>query len=229
MKNTVRRCLLLVAAAGLVVAGGTTTATATGTAVSDQDRAFLRGAHQSNLAEIATGKLAQAKGSSDRVKDLGALLVSDHTKLDAALRRVAAAANVSLPTTPNAEQRALQAKLTAAGAGEFDALFVAGQLEGHAKTMAIGERELANGSDARVIKAAKDSAPVIASHHEKFMAAARSLGLPDSVDAGTSGLAATADNTVPAGLVGLGALLAGLGAFLVLRRRPVPVSGRSAR
>jgi putative membrane protein len=157
------------------------------------------GAHQLNLAEIAAGKLAQSKGSSQEVKDLGAMLVTDHTKLDAAVRKVATTAEVSLPSAPNAEQKAMQAKLMNAPAGEFDARFVAGQLAGHAKTMALGEKETKHGSDAAVMKAASDAAPVIAQHHDKFMDQARAMGLPEHVDAGLSGAAATANNQIPVG------------------------------
>jgi putative membrane protein len=117
--------------------------------LSEQDRVFLRGAHQSNLAEIATGKLAQSKGSSAEVKQLGALLIADHTKLDASLRKVADAANVSLPQQPNAEQRALQAKLQAASGDDFDAMFVAGQLEGHAKRWLWARRRSAPAASLR--------------------------------------------------------------------------------
>jgi putative membrane protein len=179
----VRRCAVTVAAAVVVLVSGAGVAAAA-TTVSGQDRAYVMGAHQSNLAEIAAGKLAQSKGSSKEVKDLGTMLVTDHTKLDAALRKVATAAGASLPAAPNAEQKAMQAKLMNASADEFDAMFVAGQITGHAKAMALGEKEMKHGSDAAVMKAATDAAPVIARHHDKFMAQARAMGLPDHVGAG---------------------------------------------
>ncbi|WP_433167068.1 DUF4142 domain-containing protein [Kribbella sp. CA-247076] len=216
-----RRCALVAVAALVVVAGGVGTAEARSTALSPTDRAFLAGAHQSNLAEIATGKLAQAKGQSAEVKELGAMLVADHTALDAALREVAASVRVSLPATPNAEQRAMQAQLSKASGEEFDAMFVAGQLKGHAAAMALGEKELSNGTDASVKKAAADSAPVIMKHHEMFMAQAKAMGLPASVHSGLSGVAASAGHQVPAVLMGLGCLLIAGGLVLAMRRRTV--------
>ncbi len=216
----VRRCAATVAAAVVVLASGASAATAA-PAVNAVDRAYLVGAHQSNLAEIAAGKLAQTKGSSQEVKDLGVMLVADHTKLDAATRKVAAAKNVSLPAAPNAEQKAMQAKLTKASAGSFDAMFIAGQITGHAKTMAIGAKESTGGSDATVKKSAADAAPVIAEHHDKFMAAAQAMNLPHHVDAGLSGSAAAPDSQLPVGLVALGALLVAAGTAVALRRRPV--------
>jgi hypothetical protein len=44
------------------------------------------------------------------------MLVADHIKLDAAIRKVATAKKVSLPAAPNAKQKAMQAKLTGASA-----------------------------------------------------------------------------------------------------------------
>jgi putative membrane protein len=210
--------IVLAAAAVLVTGAGPVRAATT---LNDADRIFLRAAHQSNLAEIATGKLAQSKGSSQAVKDLGAMLVTDHTKLDAALRKIATAKNVSLPSAPNADQQALQAKLTKASAGDFDALFVAGQVGAHAKAMQLGETELARGSDAAVKKTAADAAPVIAAHHHKFIAQARAMGLPDSVDAGLSGTAALSspDDRRAAGLTAIGGLFVAAGAVLAVKKR----------
>lgn len=214
MKSILRRCAVACAAVALTVAGAVP-ASARGTALNAQDKAYLVSAHQTNLAEIAAGKVAQSKGSSDS-KDLGAMLVTDHTKLDANLRKVASAANVSLPTAPNAEQRALGAKLAAASGDQFDALFVSSQLTGHAKAMALGKQELSSGSDPAVLKDARTAAPVIAKHHTMFMDAAEKLNLPTSVNAGMS---APDDNTLPIALVALGMALVGGGVVLTVRRR----------
>lgn len=217
MTSILRRCIITCAALTLSVAG-TVPAFAGGTALNAQDKAYLVGAHQTNLAEIATGKLAQSKGGSDRIKELGAMLVSDHTKLDASLRKVAAGVNVSLPKVPNAQQRALGEKLAASSVDDFDALFVSGQLTGHVKAMALGKAELSGGSDPAVTKDAEAAAPVIAKHHDRFMEQAQSMNLPTGVDAGLSSAAAR-DNTVPVALAALGALLVLAGGVLAVRRR----------
>jgi putative membrane protein len=97
-------------------------ATAASAAPSDQDTAFLQAAHQSNLAEIAGGKIAQQKGQSQEVKDLGARFIEDHTRLDSALQDTAEALGVELPSAPNAEQRALAQRYEATDGADFDAL-----------------------------------------------------------------------------------------------------------
>jgi putative membrane protein len=217
MTSILRRCALACAAIGLSLAGALP-ASAAGTALNAQDKEYLTGAHQSNLAEIATGTMAQQKGSSAEIKQLGAMLVTDHTKLDANLRKVATAVNASLPSAPNAEQRALSAKLAAASGQTFDSLFVSGQLAGHAKAMALGKKELSAGSDPAVKNDAKAAAPVIAKHHQMFMDQAERMNLPTTVGAGLSSVAADR-NALPLGLLAAGTALVAVGVVLTLRRR----------
>ncbi len=192
-------------------------------APSSQDTTYLKAAHQSNLAEIAGGRIAEQKATSRQVKDLAARFVADHTKLDAAVSKTAAALNVTLPTAPNAEQKAVAAKYRAASGQQFDSLFISTQMTAHMKAMALGQAETANGTDAQAKKAATDAAPVVASHHSALEAAARDLGVPDSINTGTAGLAAHRTiRTSAVALIALGALLTA-GAVLVLRRRRITV------
>ncbi len=195
-------------------------ATAASAAPSDQDTAYLQAAHQSNLAEIATGNLAQQKAESQEVKDLGARWVEDHTKLDTALQETAEALGVELPDAPNAEQRALARRYEAASGSEFDALWIPTQMDAHMKSMRLGETEIAEGSDAQAKKVAQDAAPVIAAHHELLEEAAAELGVPSSINTGTGGQAAES-NTAPAiGLGVFGLFLVGAALFLLRRRSP---------
>ena len=214
---SIRRAVLALGFAGLLLVP----ATAAHAAPSDQDAAYLKAAHQSNLAEIAGGRIAQQKGTSQQVKDLGARFVADHTKLDASLRQTASALNVDLPSKPNTQQQAVAAKYQAASGSAFDALFVSTQMDAHMAAMNLGQKELSAGSDAQAKKVAQSAAPVIASHHSALEDAARSLGVPDRIGTGTGGQAA--HHPFTAGVLSLFAvgvlLLAGAG--LLLRRRTV--------
>jgi putative membrane protein len=213
------RRLALTAAAG-VTAILLVPPTAASAAPSDQDTAFLRAAHQSNLAEIAGGRIAQEKGTSQQVKDLGARFVADHTELDSALQETASALDVDLPSSPNEDQQALAARYEAASGADFDALFVATQMDAHMKAMALGRTEIAEGSDAQAKKVAQDAAPVIAAHHDLLEAAASDVGVPSRVDSGTGGLAAQRTvSPMAIALVTLGALLLATATLLLRRRR----------
>jgi putative membrane protein len=189
-------------------------------APSGQDAAFLKSAHQSNLAEIAGGRVAQQKGASRQVKDLGARFVTDHTKLDAAVQDTAKALGVDLPSAPNSKQQAVAKRYASTSGDDFDAVFVSTQMEAHMAAMAAGRTEIARGSEAQAKKTAQAAAPVIASHHDALSGAARALGVPDTIGTGTGGDAARNGFTVPViGLVGGGLVLLVV-AGLLLRRRP---------
>ena len=212
---SMKRLAVLAAVTGLLLVPGT----AAQAAPSDQDTAYLQAAHQANLAEIAGGRIAQQKATSQQAKDLGERFIADHTKLDQAVRQTASDLGVDLPSAPNAEQQALAARYRAASADDFDALYVSTQMDAHMKSMRLGQTEIADGSDAQAKKVARDAAPVIASHHEALDAAARDLGVPSRVNSGTGGTAANQLSTTAISLVALGVLLLAGGAFLLMRRR----------
>lgn len=218
MRTALRRLALIgVAGAGLAltaagVAGATTTA-----APNAQDRAFLVAAHQSNLTEIAAGKAAQQKATTDVVRQHGELFIRDHTRLDASLQQVAKTLGVTLPTTPNAAQRATLASVSAKSGSAFDSAWLTSQLAGHKAAKADGAKELAAGSDASVVGLAKTAAPVVQMHLTMLEQA---TGTPTGVNAGTGGQAATAPGGIRTSwvLIGLG-LVAAAGSLTLMRPR----------
>lgn len=220
MNRTTRRALAGVAAtAALVAAGLFGTADAAMAAPNAQDRAFLTAAHQSNLAEIASAQLAQQKATTQKVKDLAATWLTDHTKLDNDLKPVAQRLNVTLPDAPNAEQQAVAAKYRATSGAAFDKLWVQTQMDGHMKTMRAGESEIANGSDATVVTLARAAAPVVANHGKLLDAAAPTVGLaPMGVDSG-NGISSDGPTPLAWGLIGGGVVVVAVSA-LVMWRRP---------
>lgn len=214
--NRIRAALTSAGVGALLVLAPVTPAQA---APSQQDVAFLQAAHQSNLAEIAGGTIAQQKGQSQQVKDLGARFVTDHTNLDNSVKQVAQALGVTLPDAPNADQQAVAARYQQTNGTAFDTLFISTQMDAHMAAMRNGQNEVARGSDPQAKQVAQSAAPVIAGHHDALNAAARALGVPTRVDSGTGGEAATNRSALlPGFLIVLGLALA-TGA-VVYRRRP---------
>jgi putative membrane protein len=167
----------------LAVVGGAVTALLTPASAavaarseaSAQDAAFLQAAHQSNLAEIAAGHIAERKGTDQEIRRIGARLVHDHKILDSAVIATAAILGVTLPSAPDAAQQALAARYRAVPSAGFDALYVTTQLSGHRAAMRAGKTEVATGSDPRARKVAIDAAPVIAAHGKALRAAEQGL------------------------------------------------------
>lgn len=95
-------------------------------------------AHQGNFAEIAAGHDVRKNATSACVKHVGAVLVRDHTKLDTDVKRLADKLDVTLPTSPSAEQNkelaAVQAKT---GGPAYDAAWLTTQDAAHRKTLTL--------------------------------------------------------------------------------------------
>jgi putative membrane protein len=215
----IRGVVVGVAVLGLMLSSS---ALAVAAQANQQDQAFLRKAHQSNLAEIQAGRLAQQKAASASVRDMGARLVSDHTRLDSRLRPVAGQLGVNLPGQPNAMQRQVAAELSAKSGAAFDRAWVAAMIVGHRQALADGQAELQAGSSDQVQSLARSAAPVIQGHLTMLQQIAGEV--PGGVAAGTGGQQAT--RPLLASLAGwsllvVGAVLLGFAALVRLRHHRV--------
>jgi putative membrane protein len=190
-------------------------------AVNDQDRAFLVAAHQSNLAEIAAGQAAQAQATTEEVREHGQRFIVDHTALDADVTRVAAALGVQLPATPSPEQEASLAAVTAQQGAAFDAAWTQQQIASHEASLALGQTELAAGSNAEVKGLATAAAPVVESH----LAMLRGQGTPGSVGAGHGPAGHDSSHVL---LLGVAGVMLGAAAVAVGRRPRTDAEAREA-
>jgi putative membrane protein len=192
--------------------------------VSTQDEMFMMKAHQGNLAEIAAGHDAQKNATTSCVKHVGAVLVRDHSKLDADLKKLAGKLNVTLPTSPSEKQKkelaAVQAK---AGSPAYDAAWLNAQDAAHRQTLALIDQELKAGKNAEVKAAARSARPVVEMHLDMVRGGTCHKGKDTGmVRAGTGGHLAAADRSLTTagalGMAGVG-LLAACGAAGLWRTR----------
>ncbi|MFV0129826.1 DUF4142 domain-containing protein [Streptomyces sp. HMX112] len=210
---TVFTCLALTG----IAAGPAIAATADAEA-HPTDSAFLRASHQSNLAEIAAGQDAQKNATTACVKHVGAVLVRDHTKLDAGTKALAGKVGVDLPVAPSKEQQdALAAVMAKAGSSAYDAAWLKTQAAAHEKTLARIDHQIANGRNHEITAAARTARPVVAMHLDMVRGGTcRHAAEPREIHAGNGGQAALAADVptvlaVPA--VAVGGVLVAAGAF----------------
>jgi putative membrane protein len=129
-----------------------------------QDHRFLRGAHQSNLAEIVGGYVALARSQRSDVRDIARTLIADHTRLDRDVRTVARRRGVSLPATPSARQiRDLLAVATQPN-NAFDRAWLQLQKLSHMQTLALIDAERQAGCAPEVRQLAATARPVVVMH-----------------------------------------------------------------
>ncbi|MET7333081.1 DUF4142 domain-containing protein [Nonomuraea sp. NPDC005650] len=163
---------LLLAAVTLVALGGcadVSTDTAglasrTDTQPSEQDKAWIRGIHESNLAEVQAGQLAAGKGGSARIRAIGKMFVVDHTKLDTKVTGAATRLHIQLPMSPSADQRAMLAELRDSQPDHFDQDFTAAMINAHQDALAATKYEISHGTSPTVVALAKVAEPSLVAH-----------------------------------------------------------------
>jgi putative membrane protein len=141
------------------------------------DADFFKHAAEGGIAEVEAGNLAQSKGSSQAVKDFGAMMVKDHSAANEKLKSIAAAENVSLPTTSSMKQMASKAKLEVLTGETFDKSYIKGQIAAHQQTAMLFKKEIASGTDAQAKAFATETLPTVRAHLKKIEKIAADAGV----------------------------------------------------
>jgi putative membrane protein len=146
-------------------------------AASNPDASFYKSAAQSVIAEVQTGRLAQDKGSSQRVKDFGAMMVKDHSAAHDTLDALAKSKNIALPTDSSVGQMATKGMLAVLSGALFDQSYVKAQISAHRQTIALLKKEIDSGFDPDAQAFASATLPNVRSHLEAIKTLALELGI----------------------------------------------------
>ncbi|MGN9842014.1 DUF4142 domain-containing protein [Nonomuraea sp. H19] len=166
MRTRLTMLLAVAALAGCANAPVNTAAVVpkTETQPSEPDKAWMKAIHEGNLAEVQAGRLAQDKGTGQRVKRIGKMLVQDHTKLDAQVTQTASKLGIQLPTSPSTEQRAEIDRLEDAKGKDFDREFLASMTKAHTAALSATKTEISDGTNPEVVALAKAAEPKLQEH-----------------------------------------------------------------
>ena len=118
------------------------------------------------LHEIALGKLAVEKGSSDAVKQFGQKMIDDHVKVNDELKQVAAAGGVNVPDVLDSKHQSRVDKLAKLSGAEFDKAYIKDQLKYHQQNVKEFQQEAQYGSVAEVKNLASKALPALQQHLE---------------------------------------------------------------
>jgi len=195
----------MLAAMVLTVAGGGAALAQTDT-ISDQDKTFLKGQQETNLAELALGKVVMERATSPKVRELATMLVSDHEKVMELNRALSSKLGLPVPEQPSAEQLATAEKVKAKTGAAFDAAYVAAQVEGHTKSISKAQQEISSGSHPDVKAFATEYVPKAQMHLQHSQAAQAELASAEDAP----GLPRTGGGSGPLIPIGLGLASVGL-------------------
>ena len=130
------------------------------------DETFFDEAARAGMAEVALGKLAAAKASTDRLQAFGRQMVGDHEAANEKLKAAAAKSGVELPTDMAEDAQATHKKLQLLSGGAFDLAYAESQSKAHATTLKLLQKEIASGTDPAAKTWAVDALPMVKRHAE---------------------------------------------------------------
>ena len=203
-----RRAFFLLTAMALTVIGGGAAGAQTDT-ISDQDKTFLKSQQETTIAEVALGKVAIERATSEKVRQLATTLVSDHQQVLELNRALSTKLGLPVPEQPSAEQQATAEKIKSQTGAAFDAAYVAAQVEGHTKSVGKAQQQISSGSHPEVKAFATDYLPKAQMHLQHAQAAQAELASGTAVDGASlprTGAGSGPLTTVGAGLAAVGLL-----------------------
>ncbi len=147
-----------------VVSGDTTKIGYRTDGVNKDDAKFAVEAASGGMAEVALGKLAQQNASNAKVKDFGAMMITDHTKANDELKALAKTKNIVLPDTPATDEQKIKADLSAKTGADFDKAYVKDMVEDHKQDIKVFEDASKSCKDPDIRAYATKTLPVLKSH-----------------------------------------------------------------
>jgi putative membrane protein len=133
-------------------------------AQTNPDLKFVREAAMGGMMEVTLGRMAQTQGSSQQVKDLGTMMVNDHSKANDELLALAKSKNITVPTTLDKNMQAQVDRLSRLSGKAFDNAYANLMVKDHRKDIAEFQKEARMGKDADIKSWAAGKIATLQSH-----------------------------------------------------------------
>jgi len=134
--------------------------------ISEEDSKFAVEAASGGMTEVQLGELAQQKASSQKVKDFGAMMVRDHSKLNDDLKSIAGNKNITLPPAPGEDHMDHIKKLSEKTGKEFDKDYMKLMVEDHKDDIDKFEKCSKDAKDSDLKAFAAKALPIVREHHD---------------------------------------------------------------
>jgi len=128
------------------------------------DMTLLNGVRLAGLWEMPAGQMAAERGSSAKVREIGAGIASEHRELDQLVVDAANKLGARLPDEPTAEQKQWLTEMQNASGARFDQIFVTRLRVAHGKIFPVIGAVRASTRDAVVRKLADDANRFVLHH-----------------------------------------------------------------
>ena len=133
-------------------------------AVDKDDAKFAVAAANGGMAEVELGTLAQQKAANPKVKDFGAMMVTDHSKANDEMKALAKSKGITLPDSIDTKEQKVKADLSAKSGADFDKAYVSNMIEDHKEDIKEFEDAVKNCKDADLKAFAVKTLPTLKMH-----------------------------------------------------------------
>lgn len=125
---------------------------------------FVTDAASGSMMEIDLGKYAQQNASNQRVRNFGAMMVSDHTEASAELRKIVEGKNIQIPSSMQDKHQDMSEELKKKSGDEFDREYMKEMVDDHEKDVDLFRKQSENASDPEIRAFAGKILPVLEMH-----------------------------------------------------------------
>ncbi len=135
----------------------------------EKDAQFMVDAADINLSEVKLGKLAESKGMSKEVRELGTMMVTDHQKAYDDMAALAKKKNISVPSDASDKSQKDYANLSEKKGSDFDKDYADAMVSGHKDAIDKFEKESKEATDADIQAWATNMLPSLRMHLDHSM------------------------------------------------------------
>jgi putative membrane protein len=132
-----------------------------------RDHAFIRRASAACAADIAAGQLANEQGENPAIRELGALMLEEHSKACEELRRMADAEGIDVSGYPDEKQQKELDALEALSGASFDSAYLEMHRKAHARAIRLFKLASGWGSNPELKRFAEATLPMLERHHAR--------------------------------------------------------------
>ena len=143
---------------------------------SPEDQTFVNEASRGGKMEVKLGELAERNSSSSEVKEFGAHMVKDHTRLNKELGLAATSIGLTVPTDLSEDQKAEYTKLSKLSGKSFDKEYIELMVKDHSEDLAAFQKAESTAQDPKLKAAISSAIPVIQEHLSMAKSDAAKLG-----------------------------------------------------
>ena len=135
----------------------------------EEDSQFLVDAAEINMEEIELGKIAQSQGTMADVKEMGKMMVDDHTKALNELRSLAAKKQVTLPASASDATMSKAKSFAEKKGADFDDDYCDEMVSGHKDAISKFEKAATDCQDTEIKAWANSMLPGLRAHLDHAM------------------------------------------------------------